>query len=106
MAQIGLDGDSILGGVVPAYDHCADVSGPGAGYILPPMMARKFIGEASAKVVCLADIYRIPAAVRGLAAEDVDAADRIERDVPEREVLEFIRRAAKAPPHKARGGVD
>jgi hypothetical protein len=47
MAQIGLDFESPLGGVRPGNDHCADVTGPGAGYVLPSVMARKFVGEAT-----------------------------------------------------------
>lgn len=106
MSQVGLDIDSPLGGVCPGDDHRADVSGPGAGYILPAMMARKFIGETASKVICLADIYRIPTSVSRLVARDVDAADGIERDVSQCEVLKLILRTTHPGPNEGRDGVD
>ena len=106
MTQIGFDIEPPLGGVVSADDHCADVSGPGAGHIIPAFMRRRIIGKTDAKIVRLADIYRVPATVRGKTAEDVYAADGIPCDAPERKVLEFVRGSAGPVPRKTRNGVD
>jgi hypothetical protein len=106
MTQIGLDFDPPLGGIVSANDHSADMGGPCAGYVLPPVMMRKFIGETAAKVICLADIYRIPTSVSSKSAEDVDSTDRIECDRSEFEVFKLVRFSADAIPSKGRLGVD
>jgi len=91
MAQIGLDFETPLGGVRPGHDHCADVTGPGAGYVLPLMMARKFIGETTTKVVRLSDVYRIPPAVCGEVAENIDASNLVKCDFPKFEVFKLVR---------------
>lgn len=112
MTQIGLDIELTLGGVRPADDHCADVCGPGAGYVLPSVVGRKFIGETSAKIVRLADIfrladiYRMPPAIGGLIAKDVHPADLVKRDVSKCEVLKFVLGPAVPRPHETWGGVD
>jgi hypothetical protein len=95
MTKVSFDSDS-LG--FPASDgHCADVRGPSAGYVIPLMMGKKFIGETAKKIVRLSDIYRIPKC-RPLQAKDVDAGDRVEFHSAEGKVLEFVPRAALADP--------
>jgi hypothetical protein len=104
MAQISLDSHPF--GIPACDDHCADVRGSGAGYVTQPMVARKFIGETAAKVVRLSNIYRIPKPILPLMAEDVDAANGIECDDSEFEVLKFVGRPASPPSSKPRKGVD
>jgi hypothetical protein len=70
------------------------------------MVPRKFLGQTTQKVVCLADIYRIPAAVRPLQAKDIDAANGVECDISEFKVLEFVSHSAITGPNKTRNGVD
>jgi hypothetical protein len=103
MTEIGFDSDSF--GVPASDDHCADVCGPGAGYAVPSMMRRKFLGQTATKIVRLADIYRIPATIRPFLAEDVDAANLVERHT-DCVVLEFVSRPARASPNDAREGID
>jgi hypothetical protein len=104
MTQIGLDSHPF--GVPASDDHCADVSGPRPGYVDNTMVSRKFIGETTAKVVRLSNIYRIPKAISPLMAEDVNAADGVERDVPDPVVVEFVPRTARPDPNETRVRVD
>lgn len=96
MTKIGLDSDSF--GVPASDDHRADVCGPGAGYSRPLVMARKFIGETTPKIVRLSDVYRLPQ--QGyLSTKNVDSGNGVEDDVSERKVLEFVRPAAVPTPN-------
>jgi hypothetical protein len=103
MAQISLDSQSF--GVPATDDHCADVRGPGAGYVWPTMMGRKIIVQAALKVVRLSNVYRIPKAVCGEAAENVDACDLVERH-SDCVVLKFIPRPANSRPNEDGEGLD
>jgi hypothetical protein len=96
MTQIGFDTHAC--GVPADGDHCADVRGPGAGNAFHPMVARKFVGETSPKIVCLSHIYRIPQPVRSLAAKNVNAGNGIEVYGSDLKVLKFVPRAASARP--------
>lgn len=72
MNEIGLD-SSALG--IPTFDNeGAEVSGPMSVYAVPAMMGRKFVGDASAKIVRLSDIFRIPQPA-GRRAEDIYAGE-------------------------------
>jgi hypothetical protein len=103
MTQICFDSHSI--GTPATDDHRADVRGPGAGYVFPSMMARKFIGKTAGKVVRLSDIYRIPKPIGALFAEDVDSANEV-KDSADGVVLEFVSSATFASPDKAGEGLD
>ena len=103
MTQISLNSQSF--GVPASDDHCADVRGPGAGYVWPTMMGRKLIVQAALKVVRLADVYRIPKTICGAAAENVDASNRVERH-SDCVVLKFVPRTAKSNPNEGREGLD
>jgi hypothetical protein len=96
MTQIGFDSHPF--GVPASDDHGADVSGASPGYVCYPMVSRKFIGEASAKVVCLANIYRIPEPILPLMAKDVDARDGVEGHVSNPVVVKFVPRTARPEP--------
>jgi len=63
MTEVSFDSNAF--GIPASDDHRADVCGPGAGYAIPLMMGRKFFGQTAAKVVRLADIYRIPSLICG-----------------------------------------
>jgi hypothetical protein len=77
MAQIGLDPNPL--GVSSVDTEGTYVGGPVSYHGVPLMVRRKFIGDASPKVVRLADIYRIPSATKpGGLAENVDAWDGVE----------------------------
>jgi hypothetical protein len=104
MTQIGFDFETPLGGVVSANDHCTNVGGPCAGYILPPMMVRKFVGETAAKVVRLSDIYRIPPSVGGKVAEDIHSANGVKGNLAELKVFELVRFPADSVPSEGRFG--
>jgi hypothetical protein len=95
MTEISFDSQSF--GVVGDHE-CADVRGPGSANAFPPMMRRKFIGQPTGKVVCLAHIYRMPTPIAGRLAEKVDASNRVEHRT-DRMVLEFIPRAAGPSPN-------
>jgi hypothetical protein len=72
MNEIGLDSHSFG---IPTFDNeGAEVSGPMSAYCVPAMMGRKFIGDASSKIVCLSDIFRIPQPI-GRRAEDINAGE-------------------------------
>jgi hypothetical protein len=73
--------DSHSFGVAPGDNHRADMHGSGAGYIIPLMMRKKFIGETTPKVVCLSNIYRVPDAFYG-----------IKRNAINGKVLKFVAR--------------
>jgi hypothetical protein len=103
MTQISLDSQSF--GVPASDDHCADVRGPGAGYVWPTMMGRKLIVQAALKVVRLSDVYRIPKSVCGAAAENVDASNRVERH-SDCVVLKFVLGSAKSSPKESWEGLD
>lgn len=63
---------------IPAGDmERADVCSPTADNAVPLVVMPKFVGDASGKIVRLADVYRIPVPVGGLPAEDVDAGPRM-----------------------------
>jgi hypothetical protein len=96
MTQIGLDPHSF--GTPASDDHCADVRGPGAGYVIERVMRRKFVGQTSAKIVRLSDVYRIPSVVRCLMAEDINTGNDVERDRADFEVLKFVGRSADPRP--------
>ena len=98
MTQIRLDIEPPLGGVAAADDHSADVRGPGAGYAIPPMMRRKFVGQTATKVVRLSDILRVPSAVRSEFAENVNASYGVPGNAVDRVVIEFVPRAVYAGP--------
>jgi hypothetical protein len=76
----------------------ADVCGPGAGYVIPLVMRKKFIGETASKVVCLAHIYRMPM-IAGRLAENVDAAYGVKRNAINGEVLKFVPRTTGPSPN-------
>jgi hypothetical protein len=95
MTQIGFN--SLPFGVPAGDDHSADVRGPGAGYSVPLMMRRKFIGDSTTKVVCLSNIYRLPQE-RDLSTENVDSPNWVEGNPSECKVLEFVFRAAGTAP--------
>ncbi len=97
MTKIGFDSQPF--GVPATDDHRADVCGPGAGYAVPLMMGRKFIGQTSSKVVRLANICRIPATVSPLGTEDINAADLIEGNSPDCKVLKFVGSPVQAGPN-------
>lgn len=103
MTQIGLNTQA--GGYAPIDDHCADVRGPGAANAFQPVVCRKFIGEASGKVVRLSDIFRIPSAIDSQSAEDVNARNSIEHG-PDRVVVKFVSGSAFPGPDEAVSGVD
>lgn len=96
MTQIGLDPHSF--GIPASDDHCADVRGPGAGYIREDMVRRKFVGQTSSKIVRLSDIYRIPSVVRCQMAEDINTGNGVECDRFDFEVLKFVGRSADPRP--------
>lgn len=98
MTKISLDIKP--GGEPPIDDHCADVRGPGAASVLELMMRRKFIGQASTKIVRLADIYRIPTSVASQANKHVYTGNGVKLDA-DCVVLEFIPRAADAGPDQS-----
>lgn len=85
-------------GYAPMNYERADVCGPGAGNAVQPVVRRKFIGETAAKVIRLADIYRIPQGVVPLPTEDINASHLIEGDVTDAVVLEFVCRASGPSP--------
>jgi len=76
MTEVSFDSNAF--GIPASDDHRADVCGPGAGYAIPLMMGRKFFGQTAAKVVRLADIYRIPSLICGELAKNVNATDGVE----------------------------
>jgi hypothetical protein len=61
------------------------------------MVRRKFVGQTSAKVVRLADIYRVPKAIYAASAEDINATNGI-KDCSDGVVLKFVRSAAISLP--------
>jgi len=69
MAEITFDSQAF--GISTLDDQSADVSGPMSTYAIPMMVRRKFIGEATQKIVRLSNIYRIPGAYGRRFAEDV-----------------------------------
>jgi hypothetical protein len=105
MAQIGFDSHSF--GVAPGDNHCADMRGPGAGYVIPLMMRKKFIGETMPKVVRLSNIYRVPPPiVPPLFAEDIDASHGIKRNAINGKVLKFVARPAESGPNEDRAAIE
>jgi hypothetical protein len=96
-AKIGLN---FQPGAEPATDdHRGDVRGPGAADVIELMMRRKFIGKTAGKIVRLTDVYRVPPAVAGLPAEDVDAAYGV-KPRADGVVLKFVSPTAFATPDK------
>lgn len=72
----------------------------------PTMVRRKFIGDASQKVVRLADIYRIPAGRADLFSENVKTANGIEYGADVIQIERVKRSAFPAPIHDDLVGVD
>ncbi len=103
MTKISLDSQTL--GVPASDDHRADVCGPGAGYAFPPMVRRKFVGQATMKVVRLADIYRIPETIGALLTKDVDATNLVERHT-DCVVLEFVGRPTGPSPNETGERID
>jgi hypothetical protein len=75
MAQIKFDSQAL--GVTCVDTEGTYVGGPVARDASPLVMRRKFIGDASQKVVSLADIYRVPRAVDARLAENVNTGNII-----------------------------
>ena len=96
MTEISLDDQPF--GFVPRDNERADVCGPGAADAFQPVMRRKFIGQTTAKVVRLTDIYRIPPQIGGLTAKDIDAADGVEHRA-DCVVLKFVSSAFNTGPN-------
>jgi len=92
--KVGLNPKALssVGDVQGAY-----VRGPGGPNALPAMMRRKFIGDASGKVVRLADIYRVPLTLPERPAEDVNTRAGMVRNA-ERIQLKLITRSGCAEP--------
>jgi hypothetical protein len=104
MTQVGFDSHSF--GVAASDDHCADMRGPSAGYVIPLIMRKKFIGETTPKVVRLANIYRVPQPILSLLAEDIDASRWVKRNAINGKVLKFVARPTESGPNKDRAAVD
>lgn len=96
MTEISFDSQSF--GVVGDHER-ADVCGSGAGYVVPLVMRKKFIGETASKVVCLANIYRVPLPIYSLFAEDIDTAYGVKRNAINGEVLKFVSRTTGPSPN-------
>jgi hypothetical protein len=97
LSKVGLDPETfalIHGDMQGAY-----VSSPIGNNAFPAMMRRKFIGETTAKVVRLANIYRIPSSVRPKLAKDIDSWSG-QVDGSNGMMLEFIRRSALPQPNE------
>ena len=73
MTQIKLDSEAL--GVSCVNTEGTYVGGPVAPDTFPSVMRRKFIGDASQKVVRLADIYRVPGIVDPGLTKDVHSGD-------------------------------
>jgi hypothetical protein len=97
MTEIGLNSQPV--GVPATHDHCADVCGPGAGYAVPPMVVRKFIGQTTSKVVRLADVIRVPQSVGTLTTKNINSADRIEHHATDCKVPKFVPSTAEPGPN-------
>jgi len=74
MTKVGLNNESV--GLGTAGPHGAYVCRTSFDDGIPTMMRREFVGETAQKVVCLADIYRVPRCGVRLTAKDVNAGNR------------------------------
>jgi hypothetical protein len=75
MTEVGFDSNSF--GVAASDDHCADMRGPSAGYVIPSIMRKKFIGDTTPKVVRLSNIYRVPQPIFSLSAEEHSSSEAV-----------------------------
>ena len=101
MAQVGFDCPAHGATVVMGDMKCADVCGPGGPNAFPAMMKRQIAGDASGKIVRLANVYRLPPSWSGLAAENIDAGAR-EVCGPNRGHIHVVGAAADAGPPDGR----
>ncbi|MGD9540793.1 MAG: hypothetical protein AB7V61_07655, partial [Methylocystis sp.] len=95
MTEIGFDSQSqgvVAGHMQGAYVGCA--SGSNA---LPIVMARKVVGDTTAKIIRLADIHRVPSQIWRELTEYVDSGSGIVAHA-DRVKLEIIFCFASAPP--------
>lgn len=76
MTQIGFDSQAL--GLATLNTEGTYMGGPVTCDGVPLMVRRKFIGDASQKVVRLSDIYRMPRILRPRLTENVDAWNGIE----------------------------
>jgi hypothetical protein len=93
MTKVGFDSQSqgvVAGHMQGAYVGCA--SGSNA---LPIVMARKVVADATAKVVRLADVHRVPTQVWRELTEYVDSGSAVVAH-PDRVKLEIIFCSARA----------
>jgi hypothetical protein len=99
MTQIGFDSQAL--GVASVSTEGTYVGGPVSPDGFPLMVRRKFIGDASPKVVRLANIYRVPRVERSGLTKDVDTRNGI-KDRPERMQVECVFQPAFSRPNDGR----
>jgi hypothetical protein len=69
LPKLGLDSETFA--LIARDMECTYVRGPMGTNAVYPMVRRKFVGQTAAKVVRLADIYRLPSqATDGLTASE------------------------------------
>jgi hypothetical protein len=73
MTKIKLDTQAL--GFASVDTEGTYMGGPVAPDTFPSMMRRKFIGDASKKVVRLADIYRVPGIVDSGLTKNIHSGD-------------------------------
>lgn len=94
MNQIEFDPKAF--GLPASDDHGGDVCCAGCLDPAPRMMLRKVVVDPDAKVVRLADVYRVVAPVVE-PGKDIDAGERVEF-LPKGVVVKFVARSALPRP--------